>query len=742
MDKSNLRQFLDQYSIPESNGFILGIFQPGVTVYNQQLRSLNIIHAMVELQELSNVDRIAVIGGGIAGLTFTTAALKLGYSIDLYEKSHLLIPFQYGCETRRIHPHFYNWPEPLSEYPYCDLPFFSWNHDSASTIVKSIYDTFKNTSIQAGTKFNCYRGVRLSQEDIHWGIDESRIAFDSSNGQLEKNYTKIIVATGYGIEKRLDLTLDTKAKETTKTCISYWRNDDLEQTNLTKDSTTTYIISGTGDGALMDSFRLKLTGFTTNLMLEKLKENNANYKELKSELLSIRKKYESQTNDYKLSKNQFLYTEYERLKQSNVLIPLFNIVRNLERKDNIVILHHRQLSYKELFNLRRASMFNNLIAFALLEQSICRFKSVEFNISYAPWHNNNIFHTPDEIQLNTKIENNNNNELCKLLKAIKRKYPDSIHEENVKLILRHGTTVELPLQYLGINVTQINCIKEKQLKDLTINHLSSIWPPGWWTRKFLDKDEPIEFVEPELVLLCNAFISSLASVLELILMKSCKFRITLHRVIKKNDQSLFQQISNYFGKDDPKRLVKPVGRIFPLEIGIVGYSCKTGRSLLLQKLNHQEYEQTWNALTTNEQSRTENKYEEYSSNQFTSDQLRETKEIFTCPILFQNNTNQYPIFCLYIDSNKLNLKKPKITQLIYTLLEGFVNHIKRASEDKIIEFEDLSESLFVIDPEFKAKTFNKIIEQSSSLNVIDEFENHRNKLTFENITPHYITSDI
>lgn len=743
MEKSELKKFLSQYEISNTNAYALGVFQPGITVYNQQLRSLNILHAMVQTNTITANDKIAVIGGGIAGLTFAAGALKLGFSIDLFERSQILIPYQYGCETRRIHPHFYSWPESLTEYPYCDLPLFNWSHETASTVAKNIYDTFRAIAIDNSTKYKEYRGTKLGKADITWGKSKTTIEFDSGKGQRINSYNKVIVATGFGIEKRIELDIKSPAKQTTTTCLSYWRNDDFEQASLTNDLTTTYVISGTGDGALMDLFRLKLRGFTVKLILDKLKIESQKYKELKALLREIRTRYNQLSVKKRQKDNTFLYEEFEVLKKSNHLKALSKILRKLLRKDTNVIIHHRNLSIQQLFDLRRASLFNNLLAYVMLSKSYCGFKRFEFEAHYAPWVTETLFSNEDEESALKKVNEKNNQQIASLFRALKQKYPNWIDEEKLKIIIRHGTEVEDSLEHIGIKSNQIKKLKEKQLKDLSSNHLISIWEPGWWNQGTLkESQEPIEFVEPELNLVCNSFASSLSAAIDQFSNYKAHFRVVLHRIIKKSDRPFYQQVSHYYGDSKNTRLLRPVGRIFPLEIGLVGYACKTGRSLLLEKTDKvSDYARTWNALMTKEEKRMEKKYSDFKNNQFTTDNHQSSETLFACPIVYEQGSKYFPIFCLYIDSSDLNLKDKKLLGLVFSVMQGFVKLFDRAASDeqKIIYVEDLFDSLFQIDPSFKDQKYNEIIEGSKSFSVVDEYEAFKPQMLFKNLTPNFIS---
>ncbi|HEY5823240.1 MAG TPA: hypothetical protein VIT44_02675, partial [Cyclobacteriaceae bacterium] len=383
---------------------------------------------------------------------------------------------------------------------------------------------------------------------------------------------------------------------------------------------------------------------------------------------------------------------------------------------------------------------NNLIAHVLLSNSLCGFKRFPFQVNYAPWNRDDVFPSEDEVIKNEQFEKENNLQLSQLFRSLKRKYPDWINEENVKLIIRHGTEVEASLAFIGLTNNQIEKIKQDQLKDLSSNHLRSIWEPGWWNQFFKDSAEPVEFVEPELILMCNSFASSLATAIELHSNNDAHFRVVIHRIIKKSDQSFYQQASHYYGDRNNSRLNRPVGRIFPLDVGLVGYSCKTGRSLLLEKTSKiSDYKRTWNALMTEESARKKEAFANFQNNKFTTDKLDTIQTLFTCPILCNINSREFPIFCLYIDSKGLNFKDSSLLKLIYTMLQSFVKLFDRASgEQNIIKTEDMSESLLEIDPEFRKKKFNKVIEGSKSLSVIDQFEDFKSDMTFKNSTPHYI----
>ena len=73
---------------PGENRFVLGTFERGVTVYRQQIRALNLIHALIEAASggkkvIAPGSRIAVIGGGAFGMTAAAAAAYANFKTSL-----------------------------------------------------------------------------------------------------------------------------------------------------------------------------------------------------------------------------------------------------------------------------------------------------------------------------------------------------------------------------------------------------------------------------------------------------------------------------------------------------------------------------------------------------------------------------------------------------------------------------------------------------------------------------------
>lgn len=122
--------------------FLIGSLDSGVTIFNQRIRALNLICALDRVDRLRSASDIAVVGGGIAGLTAAMALRKIfslaphstDRMITLFEKRSVLCPLQRGCATRWVHPHIYDWPESGSTNPSAGLPIMNWRAGRASDV--------------------------------------------------------------------------------------------------------------------------------------------------------------------------------------------------------------------------------------------------------------------------------------------------------------------------------------------------------------------------------------------------------------------------------------------------------------------------------------------------------------------------------------------------------------------------------------------------------------------------------
>jgi glycine/D-amino acid oxidase-like deaminating enzyme len=98
---------------------------------------MNLVCAMIECglvtctipgRRPSKKPKIAIVGGGPAGLTFAAGLIAKQANVDItiFEERDVLLPLQHGSDSRWLHPQIYNWPGSGSEMTVAMLPIMNW----------------------------------------------------------------------------------------------------------------------------------------------------------------------------------------------------------------------------------------------------------------------------------------------------------------------------------------------------------------------------------------------------------------------------------------------------------------------------------------------------------------------------------------------------------------------------------------------------------------------------------------
>jgi hypothetical protein len=251
--------------------YIVGGFVSGVTVYKQQVRALNLVWSLVQTKKYNpKTSNVAVIGGGIAGLTAASAFLSKGLrNLHLFERRAMLCPLQQGCDIRWLHPHIYDWPDPGSNRRVAGLPLMNWEEGRASDVAYNLINEWSRRVSRAKVSGT---NVKQTLSITHLILDRNhKIEWvGTTDGQPDgncKEFDIIVLAVGFGEEA----SANKKYK-----AISYWRNEDFGQQRLSVDQKQSILISGTGDGGLIDLLRVRLGQFRQDTIIDELfpKQNN------------------------------------------------------------------------------------------------------------------------------------------------------------------------------------------------------------------------------------------------------------------------------------------------------------------------------------------------------------------------------------------------------------------------------------------------------------------------------------
>nr|WP_299506553.1 hypothetical protein [uncultured Rhizobium sp.] len=234
------QELIDDSLVPGTHSvLILGSFERRVTVYSQQVRALNLVDAIIQRGLVRSNGNVAVIGGGVAGITAAVAlskALPSAKAIDLFEAQSSVLSLQRNSQ-RYLHPHFYDWPSPGSENEDAGLPLMNWTAGPAGQVADVLKKQFEEAMRSSYLNLHSGRSVRQIKPSALAG---ARVIVDGDTS-IGRIYDVVILAIGFGLEAHV-------AMET----LSYWTPSPLAGAINTNVVNPLLFISGNGDGGLVD----------------------------------------------------------------------------------------------------------------------------------------------------------------------------------------------------------------------------------------------------------------------------------------------------------------------------------------------------------------------------------------------------------------------------------------------------------------------------------------------------------
>jgi hypothetical protein len=208
---------------------VCGCFERWVSIYLQSVRGLNLSWALVESGGVRPGARVAVIGGGFAGLTSAAGLGRKGARVTLFERAGELLQTQRHNRVRWIHPHIHEWPRPGALQPRAGLPLLDWSAGLSCDMAAEVVRQFDAE-------------VARSRIEVRTGAQDLRLeALD---------FDAVILALGVGIEKsfgKLPLR-------------SYWSDDTI--TEARPGPPRHHLVTGIGEGGVIDALYLKLSRFS------------------------------------------------------------------------------------------------------------------------------------------------------------------------------------------------------------------------------------------------------------------------------------------------------------------------------------------------------------------------------------------------------------------------------------------------------------------------------------------------
>jgi FAD-NAD(P)-binding len=585
--RDEIASLLAAYRVPGKPLYIVGTFDTGVTVFSQQVRALNLVWALMESDLIptsssdgeTSATKVAIVGGGFAGLSVAAGLIKkeANARITIFEERDTLLPLQQGCDSRWLHPRIYDWPDEGSNAAVAMLPVLNWTAARASDVVVQILTEWKSVLSRQKHPTRLYCNARHlqihevsgdeSKLQIEW-VGEHRDAQDATTSKdaqptaigATENFDIVILAVGFGLERG-----DTK---------SYWRNEILGQPNLDQ-GRRTYLISGQGDGAMIDLLRLRISQYRQDRILDELFHGRGT---LLDALREIHREYSTDSHKCGLF-NTLELLAIDQNCAADFLAVCEEMARRL-RRDTEVILHLKVRKLSELFDPRktRISFQNKLLVYFL-------YKCGGFFPS-----------SLEEILLTQQ---------------------HSIPHE--RIIRRHGTLRDEQLKRLLSDelYESLERRRGRAVPDPFSQSDKMRWSGGYFgfpgpLKNAAGPDDPIreswrnEYLPGPTMLVARSFCASLAGALLERHSEPGRLRVTLHRTLPFHDEEeLLQQTCDYEGTKDARGATSSAARTFPARNATIGLAYKCRRIVRsVQDAKPETLQQAMGLLQLNVASRT------------------------------------------------------------------------------------------------------------------------------------------
>lgn len=624
--------------------YLLGCLEKGLTIYRQQVRALNLVWSMVNAAPKESLQRVAVVGGGFAGLTAAAGLLKKGVGhVTIFEKHAALCPLQKGSDIRWVHPRIYEWPDEESTLPTAALPILNWNAGRASDVVVEVlkgWDRLKESLNNSGQEIDEYTNVkhlRVSDKlEIEWVGEKSGANQPAANSGHRQKFSSVILAVGFGME--------------TSATVPYWRNETLGQPELGL-GRRIYLVSGHGDGGLVDLFRIRISGFRQDRILAELFSEDP---ELMKRLQVLKRQL-----DQGALKPRDLYDQFEAIAEdpSGKFNRLIEKLQARLRADTAAVLKlSPQIdSFRKVFK-SSASFQNRFLLFAVYKAGGV--------IPYSKYG------------AKEKDEN--------VEKVIRKEY--GIKRADV--IRRYGIDPEKVIA--DVLDRSLYRSAEKRIAALAKQSFQGsevYWGGGYWDRRSkdltgIDPDDStkriwrVEYLPPATELLATGLVAAVAGYLESSGACGDDFRVTLHRTLLVGSEANLQQVTAYIGRTKRGRGGEK-GRAFPFDHGTIGRAAVTRKILRtrhkLKKEKDAKYRKEF-----------QDDMERLALNEYAQRMNDEVRSVIAVPML--DGQNKYTVAVLFADSVEFNVFTNERVRTIVKMCQAFGSQLKDIHSHRLRNF--------------------------------------------------------
>lgn len=354
------------------NIYSIGPYGSRINFSSQQSRAYNLAWALHKTNTIEKDFQIAVVGAGLAGATCAITLASLGYSVNIFETLNEPIAGDMRTASHRVvHPTLNRWPfSPLS--PVTDFPDLNWGAGICSNILDGLASHIK-TRIKVLDISESYK-VNITEVEHH--RNRVKLSWVVDDDIVDKKFSTVIIATGFGVEKDID----------GYEYHSYWQRDNLESVVTNSAIESNHGVSGIGDGALIDCFRILCANKFENgyfiLKFLGLLKKTKKYESIKRQIkvaeehasTLFHSPYESDLPKIKDNVSEELHRAYKKIAKDvtgEAEDYLFNAVfRDTEGLKNSICLVGRQLKPFSIF----AAPIHKLVLAYYLDHRFIKYK--------------------------------------------------------------------------------------------------------------------------------------------------------------------------------------------------------------------------------------------------------------------------------------------------------------------------------------------------------------------------------
>ncbi len=250
-DINEIKALLDSFRVSRGRPlFFIGPNGIRVSFQSQQRRAFNLIYCLGKYENL-NGKTVAVIGGGVTGITAAVALSINGAYVSLYEERPINRQKIAQCTSRYIHPNINFLPEEELSFT-TDLPAMNWHADTARDVMRQL-----DGQLSAHLHSEKNRKGRIRRHSTQVArIEDSpdgglTLLFkDGGKETRSRAFDYVICCTGFSNERKLK---SEKGTDEYNGSTGYWDGNSVPEEMACDHVFEQIVVVGGGDGGVIDA---------------------------------------------------------------------------------------------------------------------------------------------------------------------------------------------------------------------------------------------------------------------------------------------------------------------------------------------------------------------------------------------------------------------------------------------------------------------------------------------------------